>query len=192
MGSTVLVRAAAQAWRQAIVSACPRLRHPARRGGDAARGVGLAVAAPRRLSRRAPAAPRFRAGRGGHASHADAAAPCADGTKAGMSAEGAAKAAAGAKSKLSLQEAQMILSVEPNAAWEDVLKARARHPPRRDGRMRCGRAHAWCSSRPNAPNAPQKYNHLMAANAQHGSFYLQSKARAATRPALPFPGCDVR
>ena len=57
-----------------------------------------------------------------------------------MSAEGAAKAAAGAKSKLSLQEAQMILSVEPNAAWEDVLKARARHPPRRHGRKRCARA----------------------------------------------------
>ena len=59
-----------------------------------------------------------------------------------MSAEGAAKAAAGSKSKLSLQEAQMILSVEPNAAWEDVLKARPRHSPRRHARLRCACARA--------------------------------------------------
>jgi hypothetical protein len=53
------------------------------------------------------------------------AAPRADGTKAGMTAEGAAKAAAGARSKMSLQEAQMILDVQANAPWEEVVKARA-------------------------------------------------------------------
>ena len=56
--------------------------------------------------------------------------PTADGQKAGVTAEGAAKAASGARSKLSLQEAQMILNVEANTPWEEVVKARApRQPP---------------------------------------------------------------
>jgi hypothetical protein len=155
MGSTVLVRAAAQAWRQAIVSECPRRQRPApsqRLQRDATPGVGLAVAVPRGVLRRAPAVRRARARRGGYLWRVDAAAPRADGTKAGMSAEGAAKAAAG-KSKLSLQEAQMILSVEPNASWEEVLKARARSAPRRDARKRCLR---FLQARPSDALSPRR------------------------------------
>lgn len=100
-----------------------------------------------------------------------------------MTGESAAKAAAGARSKMSLQEAQMILDVQANAPWEDVVKARALSPERRRGDT--GRAASSVWLRPNVcplcAVAPQRYNTLMAANAANGSFYLQSKARAAPR-----------
>ena len=53
-----------------------------------------------------------------------------------MTGESAAKAAAGARSKMSLQEAQMILDVQANAPWEDVVKARALNTARATRRYR--------------------------------------------------------
>ncbi len=44
-----------------------------------------------------------------------------DGTRAGMTAEGVAAASKSAK-QMSLREAEMILGVEGNASWEDVMK----------------------------------------------------------------------
>jgi len=45
----------------------------------------------------------------------------ADGTRAGMTAEGV-QAAAKSTKQLSLQEAQMILGVESQATWEEIMK----------------------------------------------------------------------
>jgi hypothetical protein len=66
----------------------------------------------------------------------------ADGKKAGVDAAGAAGSAASrARGRvMSLEEAQMVLGVEPNTTWDAVLKARAATP--RDTHARAGSAHA--------------------------------------------------
>lgn len=48
--------------------------------------------------------------------------PLTDGARAGMAGEGAQAASRVAKGQMPLKEAEMILGVESNANWEDVVK----------------------------------------------------------------------
>lgn len=108
--------------------------------------------------------------------------PAADGTRAGMTAEGV-NAARTAGKQLTLQEAQMILGVESGATWQEIMKVR--HAAWRSlvaGLPRRVRASAAVTSGCTPGHgllprscAPQKYDHLFQANEKNGSFYLQSK-----------------
>lgn len=74
--------------------------------------------------------------------HSDASAPPAllpaDGTKAGVAAEGANAARAAGSKQLTLQEAEMILGIESGATWQEIMKVgqprQAGTPRRKPGR----------------------------------------------------------
>ncbi len=52
----------------------------------------------------------------------------ADGSKAGMTAESVKAASRLGSKQMSLEEARMILNIEPNAEWEDIMKVSQEEP----------------------------------------------------------------
>lgn len=196
-GGTVLFRAATTAYRQAIISEL----------GAAARLLCTSLRLPAVRSRcQTPLLFTL----------PPCARPPADGTKAGMTAEGVNAARSAAK-QLTLREAELILGVEEGASWADILKARCAALgdavlccccAARGAGLTVHRTVPSCCCRRGARRAvlhsqpyrhmppgltrpasslpcPQKYEHLMAANEQSGSFYLQSKVYRCVLAAAP-------
>ena len=134
-GGTVLFRAASQAYRQAIISEwrerlgrgrCRRCCRHRFAFVAALNAISAAVATrPARATQRCCFATVLV--QHAHADPACAAPAClpADGTKAGMTAEGV-NAARAASKQMTLREAEMILGIESGATWQEISKVRPR------------------------------------------------------------------